>query len=42
MDANLQATKAADKLALYKNLKQIAENIYAGAGVSHIHPIDQE
>jgi len=42
VDLNLHATKAAEKLQLYKNLKQIAENIYKSAGVSHVHPIDQE
>lgn len=42
VEASLQATKSSDKLELYKNLKKIAENVYAGSGINHVHPIDQE
>lgn len=42
VELSLQATKSADKLKLYKNLKKIAENVYSGSGINHVHPIDQE
>lgn len=42
VERNLSATKSAVRVQLNNNLKKIAENVYAGQGISHVHPIDQE
>ena len=42
VERNLSATKSTPRLQLNKNLKEIAEYVYEGQGIAHVHPIDQE
>lgn len=42
VERNLALTKSPQRASLNGNLKAIAEQVYSGSGITHVHPIDRE